>query len=261
METPSGETTIQAPRVWEESERGGAYQQPKWTERRRFPGTRIYVAPPGSASFEFWLENKTPIGGNNRLRTLYELSFGLGHRLQLDLYLRTQAKGEGPMEIESERIELRYAFADWGVIPGNPTLYLELIRPTSGPMKAEVKLLFGGELSSRLYWGLNLFFERELWGTKQVNEYGFTGGVSYSLSESKFSLGVETRLELVDIRDRRFSPDEIEFLIGPTMVWRPIPQANVLLVWFVGPGLEREPGEAYKTSFVMQPTLVAGWKF
>ena len=42
--------------------------------------------------------------------------------------------------------------------------------------------------ASRLYWGFNVFFERELWGTKQLNEYGFTAGVSYSLVESKFSI-------------------------------------------------------------------------
>ena len=151
------ETTVHAP-GWEESLREGPYQQPQWTERRRFPGTRVYVAPPGSATFEFWLENKTPFGGENRLRTLYEMAFGLGHRLQLDLYVRTQVDGQGPMVIESERLELRWALADWGVLPGNPTLYLEWIRPTDGPMRAELKLLLGGELSPRLYWGFNLFF-------------------------------------------------------------------------------------------------------
>jgi hypothetical protein len=255
------QTTVQAPRVWGESEKSGPYHQPGWSERRRFPGTRVYVAPAGSASFEFWLENKTPVGGDNRLRTLYEIALGLGHRLQLDLYVRTEVDGQGPMFLESERLEVRWALADWGVIPGNPTLYLEWIRPTDGPMKGELKLLLAGELSPRLYWGFNLFFERELWGTQQVNEYGFTGGLSYSLFDSKLSLGLETRLELVDVRDRRFSPDEIEVLIGPTLAWRPVPQANLLLVWFLGPGLERAPGEVYKASFVMQPTLVAGWKF
>ena len=33
-----------------------------------------------------------------------------------------------------------------------------------------------------------------------------------------------------------------------------------LLVGFVGPGLERIGG-GYHTSFVLQPTLVAGWRF
>ena len=256
------ETTVEAPRGWDESVREGEYQQPKWSERRRFPGTRTYVAPPGSASFEVWLENKTPIGGDNRLRTLYEISFGLGHRLQLDLYLRTEADGQGPMYVESERLELRYAFADWGVIPGNPTLYLEWIRQTTGPMKAELKLLLGGELSSRLYWGFNLFWERDLWGTPQTNEYGFTGGLSYSLRDSKFSLGAEARVELVDTRRRRFDPESVEVLVGPTMVWRPISAANILLVWFVGPEFAKaDAASSYQATFVLQPTLVAGWKF
>ena len=262
VEQKPGETVIAAPRGWPEAERTGPYQQPDWTERRRFPGTRVYVAPPGAATFEVWLENKTPIGGDNRLRTLYEMSFGLGHRLQLDLYVRTEALGLTPMFIESERLELRWALADWGVLPGNPTLYLEWIRQTTGPMKAELKLLLGGELSSRLYWGFNLFWERELWGTAQANEYGFTGGVSYSVIASQFSIGAEARVELVDTRNTRFNPDSIEVLVGPTFVWRPIPQANVLLVCFVGPELERAAaGDPYKAAFVMQPTLVAGWRF
>lgn len=254
------ETRIEGSRDWDESAREGEYHQPKWTERRRFPGTRVYVAPTGSASFEAWLENKTPIEGENRLRSLYEVAFGLGHHLQLDLYVQTEADGDKPMYLESERLELRWALADWGVIPGNPTLYLEWIRQTTGPMKAELKLLLGGELSSRLYWGFNLFWERELWGSAQAQEYGFTGGVSYALLDSKFSLGAEARIELVDTRTRRFNPDSMEFLAGPTLCWRPIPQANVLLVWFVGPEFTRGTAD-YTAAFVLEPTLVAGWKF
>lgn len=249
----TGETTVVAPR---------GTQQPGWTERRLFPGTRIYVAPAGSATFEFWLENKTPFGKDNRLRTLYELALGLGHRLQLDLYVRTQADGLGAMFLESERLELRWALADWGVIPGNPTVYLEWIRQTAGPMKGEVKLLFGGELSPRVFWGVNLFYERELWGTDQTQEYGVTAGLTFAALPDHFSLGGELRVELVDTRTRRFNPDGIEVLVGPTFAWRPVPAAHVLLVWFLGPELERSaPDAPYAPVFVMQPTLVAGWRF
>ena len=260
--TKKTETTVVGERAWDEQSTVGPYQQPKWTDRRRFPGVRLYVAPPGAATFEFWLEVKTPFGGDSRVRTLYELAFGLGHHLQLDLYVRTQSEGTQPMFIESERVELRWALADWGVLPGNPTLYLEWIRQTDGPNKAELKALFGGELSPRLFWGLNLFFERELWGFEQGHEYGFTAGLTYSLRDSKLSLGGEARVELVDTRTTRFTPLGIELLVGPSVSWRPVPAAHVLLVWYVGPELSRDDGTApFRAAFVMQPTLVGGWRF
>jgi hypothetical protein len=54
---------------------------------------------------------------------------GLGHRLQLDLYLQTEQAGhQAPLEIGAEKVELRWALADWGVIPLNPTLYAEFVR-------------------------------------------------------------------------------------------------------------------------------------
>ena len=239
----------------------GSYQQPKWTDRRRFPGVRLYVAPPGAATFEFWGEGKlTSDGEPSRLRTMYEVSFGLGYRLQVDLYLRTQSDGADVLRVESERVELRWALAAWGVLWGNPTLYLEYIRQTEGPHKAEVKVLLGGALSSRWFWGANLFFETELWG-EQGHELGVAGGVAYSLFDSKLSLGAETNLEVVDTRAARFSPLEIEWLIGPTLSWRPVPQAHLLLTAYAGPGFSRGVvTDAFSARFVFQPRLVLGWR-
>ncbi|MFT3835581.1 MAG: hypothetical protein QM723_01115 [Myxococcaceae bacterium] len=38
--------------------------------------------------------------------------------------------------------------------------------------------------------------------------------------------------------------------------------AHVLLVWFAGPAFERgSPSEARTGHSLMQPTLVAGWRF
>jgi hypothetical protein len=260
----TGETTVVGKRDEPETEQTliGDYHQPKWTDRRRFPGVRLYVAPPGAATFEFWTEVKVGSAGDPaRLRTMYEMSFGLGHRLQLDLYLRTQSDGADVLKIESERLELRWAIADWGVIFGNPTLYLEYIRPTDGPHKLEGKILLGGGIGQRLFWGVNVFFETELWGD-QTHEYGFVAGLASSLLDSKLSLGAETRLELVDTRSSRFTPLEVEWLIGPSLSWRPVPSAHVLLTAYVGPGFSRpDQASSYAAQFVFQPTLVAGWRF
>jgi hypothetical protein len=258
---PLAETTVTAPRDESENAPVGDYAQPKWTDRRRFPGVRLYVAPPGAATFEFWGEGKvTSDAEPARLRTMYEVSFGLGHRLQLDLYLRTESNGADVLRIESERLELRWALADWGVLWGNPTLYLEYIRQTEGPHKAEVKVLLGGALSPRWFWGANLFFETELWGD-QGHEYGAVAGVAYSLVDSKLSLGAETRVEVVDTRATRLTPLEIEWLIGPSLSWRPVPQAHVLFTAYLGPGFSRGAGsDPFSARLVFQPSLVIGWR-
>lgn len=255
-------TTVTEPHVYGDDQKVGPYRQPEWTETRHFPGTRVFVAPP-SATFEWWLENKTPFdGGEMRWRSMWEMSFGLGHRLQLDFYLRTEQFGEKPAYLESERVELRYAFADWGKIPGNPTLYLEWIRQETGPMRGEVKLLFGGDLTDRLYWGFNLFFERDLYGAAQGQEYGLNAGISYALLERTLSLGAEVQVELEDAKRHHGDPDSIEVLLGPSVVWHPVKHAHVLLVWFVGPAFERgSPTESRNGHSLMQPTLVAGWRF
>ena len=256
-------TVVTGERLWNESQPTGSYQQPGWTDRRRFPGTRVYVAPAGTATFEFWTDTKVPFSSDGaRVRTLWEMSFGLGHRLQLDLYLRTESTGTNPMSLESERVELRWALANWGVIPGNPTLYLEWIHQTAGPMRGEVKLLLGGEFSSRLYWGANLFFESDLFGANTGHEYGLTGGLSYSLLDSKLSLGGEARVEVTDDRRSGRVPLGVETLAGPAVSWRPVPSANVLLVWFVGPEFSRgSAADPFAGTFVMQPTVIAGWRF
>ncbi|MFO0596788.1 MAG: hypothetical protein U0228_15855 [Myxococcaceae bacterium] len=257
------ETTVVGARDVTENAPVGSYQQPKWTDRRRFPGVRLYVAPAGAATFEVWGEVKVDSAGSPaRLRTMYELSFGLGYRFQVDLYLRTQSDGADVMRIESERLELRWALADWGVIPGNPTLYLEYLRQTEGAHRLEGKLLLGGNVSPRLFWGVNLFFESELWGADEAHEYGVVAGLAWSVIDSVLSLGAETRLELVDTRATRFQPIELEWLIGPSLSWRPIPQAHLLFTAYLGPGFSRAAAsDPYTGRFVFQPTLVGGWRF
>lgn len=256
------QTTVVGEREPSDTDRVGSYGQPRWTDRRRFPETRVYVAPAGAATAEFWFEPKVSFDGEPvRLRTLYELSFGLGARLQLDLYLRLEHNGTDPMQVESERVELRWALANWGVIWGNPTLYAEWIRPTAEPQRLEFKLLLGGEVTDRLFWGANLFWERELWGGPQESEYGVTGGLSYSLS-STVGLGAELRAEFVDHRTTRFNPDGIELLIGPSVSFRPISQVHLLLVAFLGPEFSRAVGATTHTAVgVFQPNLVFGWRF
>ncbi|MCC7541175.1 MAG: hypothetical protein IT379_33460 [Deltaproteobacteria bacterium] len=198
----------------------GEYGQPLWSTHRRFPTTRVYVVPAGSAQFEWWLELKQSLRDAQaaRYRSQYELELGLGHHLQLDLYLTTQQLGHNPsgtlFDIHEEKVELGWALADWDVIPTNPTLYLELVRSHDGPPRVEAKLLFGGEITSRLHWGANIVFEHELAGRALANEYALVFAGSYTIADRAFSLGLELKLEMVDrsgdrfaFASTRFSPD------------------------------------------------------
>jgi hypothetical protein len=257
------ETRVSAPRVLREEERIGTYAQPRWTARRRFPNTRIYVVPEGTAQFEWWLETKTPLDAadDSRFRSQFEFEFGLGHRLQLDLYLETEQKAFGEWGLSSEKAEVRYAFADWGVLPANPTLYVEWVRTHEGPHKAELKLLLGDELGPRLHWGANLVYERVLGGSREA-EYAATAGLSYTLQDERLSLGGELKVELVDVSGRRFKFDAVEVLVGPSLQWRPVKAAHVDLVALFGPEFERGgAGEDFASALILQPTLIFGWEF
>src|SRR5262245_26283493 len=99
----------------------GEYGQPRWTTHRRFPTTRIYVAPPGQIEFEYWFRQTIPREGPTKTENMYEWEIGLGGRFQLDLYLvGTQEGNDGSMAFDKQKTELRYALADWGKIWGNP---------------------------------------------------------------------------------------------------------------------------------------------
>lgn len=233
-----------------EEELIGPYNQPRWTARRRFPGTRVYVRPPGAVEFEYWLRPTIEKSGDTAIRTLYEISVGLPYRLQLDLYLRTDSGGDGEETQVGQQVELRWALADWGVIWGNPTLYAEWVQKDGGPDVFEAKLLLGGELAPRWHWGANLVAELETGGDREY-EYQLTGGVSYALVDSIFSIGAEAQLVLLDTHDNRGSYQTTLF-IGPSLIWSPFEQLNIEFAPLVGVTQESPDFRAY---------LVVGWEF
>ena len=107
----------------------GPYGQPLWTTMRMFASTRVYVMnPPGTAMYEKWFDIRQRRNGSAQIRMRDEFTFGLGKRLQLDLYSHTVYDGyNGDKEFKWSGFswEFRYALADWGKLWGNPTLYWE----------------------------------------------------------------------------------------------------------------------------------------
>jgi len=228
----------------------GSYGQPRWTATRRFPGTRVYVVPEGKIEFEYWLRPTINKDGSTDTRSLYELEMGLPKRFQLDLYLRTDQEGDKGDMLLGEQIEVRWAFADWGKIPGNPTVYFEYVMLEDRPDKIEPKLLLGGELAPRWHWGANLVAEIELGGPRS-HEYQLTGAVSYTVIDSKFSVGAESQLIMTDVAGDRGNFDT-EVLLGPSIQFRPLPQMTINFAPLVGLTDDSPDAQIY---------LNLGWEF
>jgi hypothetical protein len=242
----------------------GPYRQAEWTQHRRFSTTRIYVQqPPGGVEFEHWLEIRVPKAGGkaNEVRMRDEFEFGLGNRLQLDLYLLTewtedrQQQGNGVFEWRGWSAEVRYALADWGEIFGNPTLYFEYIFRNGEDNFIEPKLLFGGELASGWHWGVNFVYERDLGEFKfRTVELKMTAGLSYTILDQKLSIGpaFEWAYEAEHTGPGVRAGRSREFHLGPSIQFRPIPKAhfNIEPLW----GLT---GESKR----LKMFIIFGWDF
>jgi hypothetical protein len=251
---PLSDTHVEPPPVevsgLREEDRVGPYGQPEWTLHRRFPFTRTYVRAPGTFAFEYWLRPTVEDQGASDVRTQYEFEIGLPHRFQLDLYLNQNKQGStGEMQNENA-FEVRYALADWGRIWANPTLYAEYKMRDAEVDVFEWKLLFADELSPSWHWGTNLYLERELGGTGE-NDYGFTAGVSKTLSDQCFSLGAELKIEYIDTSATRGDYDKV-FLLGPSMQYRPTAHIHMDLAPLIGMGPD---------SPALQAFLVVGYEF
>ncbi len=205
----------------------GAYEQPLWTATRRFPTTRVYIIPEGKMDFEYWLRTTVDKDGTTSYRSLYEVEFGLPHRFQIDIYARTDQSGNDGQIYYSEQLEIRYALADWGKLPGNPTFYLEWIRhdQREEPDQIEPKILFGGELAQSWHWGLNFVAECQTGGDLE-REYQICSGLSYAVLDYKLSVGGECKAAFTDTRDDRWTFENNVFL-GPSFQYRPFPQMTM----------------------------------
>jgi hypothetical protein len=250
FELPAVTVVGEKPADLKEEEHVGSYGQPRWTATRRFTSTRVYVVPENKVEFEYWLRPTFNKDGSTETRSLYELEFGLPHRFQLDLYLRTDAEGDRGDMLLGEQIEVRYAFADWGKLPGNPTVYLEYVMLEDRPDVFEPKLLLGGEIAPKWHWGSNLVAEIELGGARS-HEYQLTGAVSYTVVDEKFSVGAEAQLFLTDVAGDRGN-FETAVLVGPSFQFRPLAQMTINFLPMVGVTDESPDGRIY---------LNIGWEF
>ncbi|QIF00098.1 hypothetical protein [Roseimicrobium sp. ORNL1] len=238
--------------VVSENDRVGPYNQPEWTTARRFPTTRVYIQrAPGEVAFEQWWRARTYDDAPTKHLFIEELEFGLPNRMQLDLYYEWVHE-EGETSFKDFAVELRYALADWGVIPLNPTLYAEykFVDPDHGDDVVEFKILLGDEITPKLHYGLNFVYEREIGGAL-TNEFVVAQGLGYTVIDRLLSVGLEMRYVYEDEASNRGSGEQ-KFNIGPSVQWRLSNQAHLDLVCLFGCTNESPETESY---------VVFGWDF
>jgi hypothetical protein len=228
------EVTVKGEKLKEES-LTGEYKQPEWTTERRFSTTRVYLQQtPWSCGVEQWV--KSQFFNQEEPEYLFqdEFELGLPGRFQFDIYENWGTCSENNIIHENIALELRWAFAKWGKIPLNPTLYLEwkFNNPDLGKDFYELKLLCGQELAPRWHWGLNLYYEKET-GGELTRELGLSQGFSYTVKDKVLSLGAEMKVESETVKDFR-TPVPVEVDLGPSLQWRPSHNTHFDVVPLIG---------------------------
>ena len=202
--------------------------RPQWTSHRRFTTTRVYLQQaPWEVGYEQWYRVRQNRDHSVENLFQHEIEIGLPGRMQLDVYENWVADGSRRAHHDNVAFELRFAFADWGKIPLNPTLYAEYKLADShyGPDVYEFKLLLGDAITPRLHWALNGAFEQEI-GGERATEFAIQGGFSYSVIDGKLGVGIEMQYKDESVAGGR--GDSLRrFLIGPSIQWRPTPNTHL----------------------------------
>ncbi len=212
----------------------GPYDQPEWTTERRFPTTRVYLQQtPWNVGVEQWVRtfwNDGDAGTHHRFYEEFEL--GLPHRFQLDAYEVWTIDKNSTTAQREWSLELRYALADWGKIPLNPTLYYEYAFAHNDANVGEAKLLLGDELANGWHWGANLSYEWS-YGGEQSKEYMETFSISKTIVDRKLSAGIEGLYASESEKDSRHNPSNC-LEVGPSIQWRPTKNTHLDVVPLIG---------------------------
>ena len=221
---------------------GSAYGAPGGFSRTRFaPGTTAYVLPPWTFYLgEIYEGDAFRHGPPDHLFT-QEVEMGLPHRFGIAAEADFE-RFNGGGGASSVSLEGRYALADWGKIPLNPTLFAEYkfgvgpIRHEEGPPPPpggeeeagppqrpnayELRLLLAEEFFHRYEWALNGFFEKENTGDRG-REWGFAQDIvtPILLPREQLKVGLEAQYKNFTVKDTRGNPQNM-FVIGPTAALR-----------------------------------------
>jgi hypothetical protein len=232
----------------------GPYHQPRWSARGRFSAdTDVYVLPPYSLFLDLDYHATFPRHrGKPDHVFVQELEIGLPYRFQIawEFY---QELITGHRQLQQTLIEARYAFADWGKIPLNPTFLGEYKwglgknfsdTGDTGEQEGEnqekrrvsdsyeLRLLLGQEIGKLIEFAANFFFEQAVNGTRE-REMGFSTAWSYALRGEALKVGLETSYSNESEHGARNKAKNI-FEIGPSFTVKPSPHTRVDLAPLFG---------------------------
>jgi hypothetical protein len=212
----------------------GPYNQPRWAARGRFSSsTDVYVLPPYEFNIDLDYTGTIPKHGQTQNLFTQEFELGLPHRFQI-AYENNFVLEKDHSQITTQTIEGRYALADWGKLPLNPTLFAEyhfgVGKDYGGadddsdateriPDSIELRLLLGGQFGRNYQWALNIFHEFEMGGELE-RETGFNQALVYSIRDEYLKVGLETQFIFRTDAEPQSKP-EYEFDIGPSFTWKP----------------------------------------
>lgn len=222
----------------------GSYKQPQWSAHRLFTNSRVYVIEEHQVEVEAWAKIQTFTDTNqNYVRYQQEIEVGLGHHLQLDVYVNEHNfynpdKGKRMYDMEGQQYELRWALADWGALPMNPTLYFEYHPIKNNPERFEFRLLLSDNIAANWHYAANLGYEVDLWGSKDEGRPEREIPLDFAIGTTTFnphlSVGAEVKVEWRDDANTRgHFVQEVD--VGPALQWRPTHDfhLNVSPLWGV----------------------------
>jgi len=243
-----------------------AYGAPPGISRTRFsPLLTAYVLPPGAVYAGLVYEGDAFRHGPPDHLFTEEVEVGLPYRFGMAFEL-SQERFDGDFQNKSFSVEARYALADWGKIPLNPTLFAEYKlgtgrilheeRPPEQDMAGEevarqahlnlepidqaeeetkpkmpdayeFRLLLAEDFGERIEWAMNWFFEQEI-GFDRGREWGFAQSavVPVWLEHERLKAGVEMQYRNFTDKDTRGDPLH-SFVVGPTIAWKPTRNTRV----------------------------------
>jgi hypothetical protein len=220
----------------------GNYGQPEWTARRRFTLGSVYVQPEEQFEAEFGWQRASFATQPDQHEFNQELEIGLPHRWQLNVEsAHRDFREDRPARRwhhDSAGLGLRYAPADWGKLPLNPTLGVSWKGNSGAADAVSGQLILATELSPRWHWGATLLHERQTGGPRR-RESTVASGVSFSVINETLSVGLEGRIsrltEQLDLHTQNHRS------IGPSVQWRPVDQLHFDFapLWGSGRGAAR----------------------
>jgi len=235
-----------------------AYGAPGSFSRSRFSTlTNAYVLPPGGVFAG--LIYQADLNEHERTDTHFtqEIEVGLPHRFGVAIENDVEHFSNQTVN-SSFSIEGRWALADWGKIPLNPTLFAEYkfgtghILHEEGPEEEmvddedltpeeeeemeqeeearmheerpdayEFRLLLSEEIAKNVEWSFNAFLENETSGDRG-REWGFAQSIQVPvlLPRERLKVGLEMQYKNFTVKDTRGDPTH-SFVIGPSLAFKP----------------------------------------